>query len=118
MSASSGASGSSKAEGEFGKKADKDLDTNPTLNLQLPRPAKPADKGAARPADKPADKLAAKPADKPADKPAAAEAFERGAAGRVRSARAKARARFFDAREARVRPVRARAKPAPGSPAP
>ncbi len=48
------------------------LDTNPTLNLQLPRPAKPADKGAARPADKPADKPAAKPstATRPA-KPAA-----------------------------------------------
>ena len=57
--ASAGASGSSKPDGESVKKADIDIDTNPTLNLQLPRPAKPADKGAAKPADKPAEPFAA-----------------------------------------------------------
>ncbi|HEY8138712.1 MAG TPA: hypothetical protein VIF61_12790, partial [Methylocystis sp.] len=74
MSAAVGAAGSSTPkDGESVKKgADADADANPTLNLQLPRPAKPADKGAARPADRPADKPAAKPADKPADKPASA----------------------------------------------
>ncbi len=121
MSASSGApAGSSKAEGESVKKADNDLDTNPTLNLQLPRPAKPADKGAARPADKPADKLAAKPADKPADKPAAAEpsSAARPAESAARQSR-RLRAQFFRARaKARAR-LTSTPKPAPVStPAP
>ena len=79
VSASAGVSASSKPDGESAKKADIDIDTNPTLNLQLPRPAKPADKGAARPADKPADKpaepfAATRPGDSAASaqKPAAA----------------------------------------------
>ena len=58
MAAAAGPAGSSTPKDGESKK-DVDADANPTLNLQLPRPAKPADRGAARLAEKPADKPAA-----------------------------------------------------------